>query len=130
MPEPRHARPPGTVPDGEAALAEHFPHLRPARVRGLALWVCGAILAHGACQSAVVARRCWRTAAATRCAGACASGSTMARTGPPPLRATGLAVGGCFAPLLRWVLVWWRGDRLALAADATLHGDRLAALVW
>jgi hypothetical protein len=27
------------------------------------------------------------------------------------------------------VLVWWRGDRLALAVDATLHGDRLVALV-
>lgn len=39
----------------ETALAEHFPHLRRAQVRGLALWVCGAILAHSACQSAVLA---------------------------------------------------------------------------
>lgn len=54
----------------------------------------------------------------------------LRRGGPGrPLRATGLAVERCFAPLLRWVLVWWRGDRLALAVDATLHGDRLAALV-
>jgi hypothetical protein len=111
----------------EAALAEHFPHLRPAQVRGLALWVCGAILAHSACQSAVVAAllahggyhalrqrlREWLYDGADRAAPC----------------ATGLAVEGCFAPLLRWVLVWWRGDRLALAVDATLHGDRLAALV-
>ena len=111
----------------EAALAEHFPHLRPAQVRGLALGVCGAILVHSACQSAVVAAllahggyhalrqrlREWLYDGADRAAPC----------------ATGLAVEGCFAPLLRWVLVWWRGDRLALAVDATLHGDRLAALV-
>jgi Transposase DDE domain len=111
----------------ETALAEHFPHLRPAQVRGLALWVCGAILAHSACQSAVVAAllahggyhalrqrlREWLYDGADRAAPC----------------ATALAVEGCFAPLLRWVLVWWRGDRLALAVDATLHGDRLAALV-
>src|SRR5512134_2073504 len=39
----------------EGVLADHLPHLRPAQRRGLALWVCGAILAHSACQSAVLA---------------------------------------------------------------------------
>ena len=35
----------------------------------------------------------------------------------------------CFAPLLKWVLSWWRGDRLALAVDPTLKGDDTAAIV-
>ena len=35
----------------------------------------------------------------------------------------------CFAPLLRWVLTWWRSDRLALAVDPTLKGDDTTAIV-
>ena len=35
----------------------------------------------------------------------------------------------CFAPLLSWVLVWWRSDRLALAIDPTLKGDETTAIV-
>src|ERR687885_190599 len=38
-------------------------------------------------------------------------------------------IEACFAPLLRWVLAWWRGRELALAIDATAHGERLVALV-
>ena len=34
----------------------------------------------------------------------------------------------CFAPLLRWVLAIWHGDRLALALDATTLGDRFSVL--
>jgi hypothetical protein len=34
----------------------------------------------------------------------------------------------CFAPLLRWVLALWHGDRLALALDATTLGDRFSVL--
>ena len=33
------------------------------------------------------------------------------------------------APLLGWVLAWWRGDSLALAIDATQQGERVTALV-
>ena len=36
---------------------------------------------------------------------------------------TELDVSLCFAPLLRWVLAWWRSDRLAMAVDPTLKGD-------
>ena len=35
----------------------------------------------------------------------------------------------CFAPLLKWVLTWWRSDRLALVIDPTLKGDDTAAIV-
>ena len=42
---------------------------------------------------------------------------------------TELDVSLCFAPLLRWVLVWWRSGRLALAVDPTLKGDQTTAIV-
>ena len=34
----------------------------------------------------------------------------------------------CFAPLLRWVLSLWHGDRLFLALDATTLEDRFSVL--
>jgi Transposase DDE domain len=40
-----------------------------------------------------------------------------------------LEVHRCFAPLLRWVLAWWQGQELALAIDATAHGERVVVLV-
>jgi len=42
-----------------------------------------------------------------------------------------LDVGGCCAPLVRWVLAWWPTDerRLVLALDATSLGDRFVVLV-
>ena len=40
---------------------------------------------------------------------------------------TELDVSLCFAPLLKWALTWWRGDRLALAIYPTLKGDDAAA---
>ena len=42
---------------------------------------------------------------------------------------TELNVSLCFAPLLKWVLTWWRSDRLALAIDPTVKGDDTAAIV-
>ena len=119
---------PAEVYPMEAALAERLPHLRPAERRGLALWVSGAILAQSACQSAVIAAlllhgryhalrqrlRKWLYDGADRAAPC----------------ATQLAVERCFAPLLTWVLAWWQGRReLALAIDATAHGERVVALV-
>jgi len=110
----------------ERALSERFPHLRPAQQRGLALWVYGTILAQSACQNAVVALltvgqwhalrqrlREWLYDGADRAA---------------PCR-TEVDVSLCFAPLLRWLLSWWHGDSVSLAIDATLHGDRVTALV-
>ena len=48
-----HAPPP--LYPMERALAERLPHLRGPQRRGLALWVLGAVLAHSACQAAVLA---------------------------------------------------------------------------
>ena len=42
---------------------------------------------------------------------------------------TELDVSLCFAPLLRWVLSWWRSDRLALAIDPALKGKETTAIV-
>jgi hypothetical protein len=42
---------------------------------------------------------------------------------------TQVEVTACCAPLLRWVLAWWQGDSLALALDATAHGEVVVALV-
>ena len=110
-----------------ATVADVFAHLRPAQQRGLSWWVMGTILAQSACQSAVLAAllrfgryhamrqylREWLYDGSARAA---------------PCR-TDLAVTTCFAPLLGWVLRWWRGDSLPLAIDATAHGDRVVALV-
>ena len=109
-------------------IETHFPPLRPAAQGGLALWVLGTVLAGSGCQQAVVlalvARlglggpalrqrlRAWLDAGAGRAAPC----------------ATGLAVATCFAPLLRWVLSWWRGRDLPLALDATTLGTRLVVL--
>ena len=101
--------------------------LVPVSSTGQALWVCGTILAGSACQNAVASAlspwgrwnnlrqylREWLY-----------DGSDRAR----PCQ-TELDVSLCFAPLLRWVLVWWRSDRLALAIDPTLKGTDTTAIV-
>lgn len=108
-------------------IAERFPALRPAQQRGLALWVYGAILAGSACQHAVLTAltvvgswhalrqllREWLYDGADKAAPC----------------TTQIEVAKCFAPLVRWLLSWWQGRELALALDATAHGDRLVALV-
>lgn len=111
----------------QEAIARYLPHLRPAQRRGLALWVYGTILARSSCQNAVIAAllldhhwhnlrqllREWLYDGADRAA---------------PCHAQ-LTVSACFAPLLRWLLAWWQGHELALALDATYHGEQVVALV-
>ena len=108
-------------------IETHLPHLSRPQLTGLVLWVCGAILAGSACQNAVASAlspwgawnnfrqylREWLY-----------DGSDRAR----PCQ-TELDVSLCFAPLLRWVLAWWRSSRLALAVDPTLKGDQTTAIV-
>src|SRR3954447_10314144 len=111
----------------EQTVTARFPQLRPAQRRGLALWVCGTILAKSACQHAVLAALSvyapWH-ALRQRLREWCYAGADKAA----PCQSQ-VEVRHCFAPLLRWVLAWWQGDALALAVDVTLHGDQLAALV-
>ena len=111
----------------QQVIETHLPHLSRPQLTGLVLWVCGAILAGSACQNAVASAlspwgrwnnlrqylREWLY-----------DGSDRAR----PCQ-TELDVSLCFAPLLRWVLVWWRSGRLALAVDPTLKGDQTTAIV-
>ena len=127
----------------QQVIETHPPHLSQPQLTGLvpvsstgqALWVCGAVLAGSACQNGVASAlspwgrwnnlrqylREWLY-----------DGSGRAR----PCR-TELDVSLCFAPLLRWVLVWWRPGRLApvsstgqaLAVDPTLKGDQTTAIV-
>lgn len=108
-------------------LAQYLPVLRPAQRRGLALWVYGAVLAQSACQNAVVSAlvavggfhtvrqylREWLYDGGDKAA-------------PWSVQ---VEVAQCVVPLLRWLLGWWQGRELALAVDATLHGQRVAALV-
>jgi len=111
----------------EEALAERLPGLRPPQRRGLALWVLGAILARSACQSAVLAALLpWAPYHALR-----QRLREWLRDGADKATpcAAQVEIETCFAPLLRWVLAWWRGRELALAIDATAHGERLVALV-
>src|SRR4051795_1425772 len=120
-----HVPPP--LPPMERALAEHLPHLRPPQRRGLALWVLGAVLAQSACRAAVVAAVLpWAPyhALRQRLREWLLDGADKASP-----CATQVEVEACFAPLLRWVLGWWRGRDLALAVDATAHRDEVVALV-
>jgi Transposase DDE domain len=109
------------------AITTHFPHLRPAQQRGLAWWVYGTILAQSACQQAVVTALltygAWH-AVRQRLREWLYDGADKAA----PCH-TQLDVACCFAPLLRWVITWWQGESLALALDATAHGERVVALV-
>ena len=108
-------------------IETHLPHLSQPQLTGLALWVCGAILAGSACQNAVAsARSPWGRWNSLRqyLREWLYDGSDRAR----PCQ-TELDVSICFAPLLRWVLCWWRSDRLALAIDPTLKGDQTTAIV-
>jgi hypothetical protein len=107
----------------ERGVAAHLPHLRPAQRRGLALWVCGAILARSACQHAVVAAlrvgqpaRAWH-ALRQRLREWLYDGADKAAPCGQEVE-----VRRCFAPLLGWVLAWWRGDTLALAVSVLYRG--------
>jgi hypothetical protein len=111
----------------EAVIGARLEELRPAQLRGLTLWVYGAVLAGSACQSAVVAALMavgrW-DALRQRLREWLYDGTDRAA----PCGTT-LQVAQCFVPLMRWVLGWWQGNDLALAVDATAHGDRVVALV-
>lgn len=108
-------------------IETHLPQLSQSQLTGLVLWVYGTVLAKSACQNAV--------ATALTAVGRWNStrqylrewlydGGDRAR----PCK-TELEVELCFAPLLRWVLAWWRSDQLALAIDPTLKGAETNAIV-
>lgn len=110
-------------------IETHFPALRPAQQRGLALWVTGTVLAGSGCLSAVVAALAPLTGLAAR--HALREGlREWLRDGADkaaPCQCE-VEVAACFAPLLGWVLTWWQAQSLALALDATYLGERLVVL--
>ena len=109
------------------AIETHMPHLSRPQLTGLVLWVCGTILAGSACQNAVAAalstRGNWNNMRQYLREWLYDGGDRARPCG------TELDVSLCFAPLLRWVLSWWRSDRLALAIDPTLKGKETTAIV-
>jgi hypothetical protein len=123
-------RVPPAVYQMSEALSAPLACLSAAERRGLAFWVYGAVLARSACQSAVTT---------ALLAAGLGSATTLRQRLREWLwdsedkrgrRRRAVPVERCFAPLLGWVLSWWRGRReLALAIDATAQGARLTALV-
>lgn len=118
---------PREVSQVEDTIATFLSDLRPAQRLGLAFWVYGAVVAGSACQVAVIAALLplGDTAAAVRqrlrewlYAGADKAAPC----------AVDLDAATCFAPLLRWVLAWWRSPAVPLAIDATALGDKLVVL--
>jgi hypothetical protein len=117
-------------------LAARLPEVAAAERRGLAWWVYGTLLASSACQEAVITalaglagrRETVREALRRWIEGgpAVAPPGVATPTATPPPPGT---LQACLAPLLAWVVSWWHGHTLALAIDATAHGDRVVALV-
>ena len=111
----------------QQTVQHHMPHLRQSQAMGLVLWVYGTILAKSACQNAV--------ATALTTVGSYVSLRQYlrewlydGRDRASPCRVQ-LDVRTCFVPLLRWLLAWWKSDRLVLAIDPTMHGDRINSIV-
>jgi len=111
-----------------AEVAARLPHLSGPEATVLALWSFGMVLA----------RSCGRTAVGAVLAAGLGRGEGALRqrlrefcyaaADKRGAKRRELAVEGCFAPLLGWVLAWWAGTQLALALDATYLGDRFAVL--
>jgi Transposase DDE domain len=110
----------------DQTLAQYFPRLRRAQRHGLVLWVYGTTLAQSTCETAVVATLLalgkWHTLR-QRLREWLYDGADKAAP-----CTTQLEVQQCFAPLLGWVLAWWHRPELALALDATAHGEQLVVL--
>lgn len=108
-------------------IEQRFPNLRPSQQVGLAVWVYGSILSQSACQNTVIA--------ALTVVGAWHSVRQYLREWlynggdkASPCN-TQVEVSLCFAPLMGWLMSWWKADQLALAIDSTMHKDRVNALV-
>ena len=111
----------------EDLVALHLPDLRPAQRGGLAQWVVGLLVAESCCERAILTAMAplgyASHALRARLREFLCDGADRAAP-----CATSLAVEGCFAPLLGWVLAWWGGPTLPLAIDATMLRGRLVVL--
>lgn len=106
-----------------------FPHLSKPQAAALALWSFGMVLARSCALSAVafalasLLRRKVNTVRQRLREFYQEAGAKAGR------QRQQLDATTCFAPLLRWVLRDWPGQRLPLALDATTLGTRFVALV-
>ncbi len=110
-------------------VATQFPQLSKPQATVLALWSVGMVLA----------RSCALTAVASFLAAGLERKENSVRQQlrewcyeAPAKRGAkrqALDVESCFAPLLGWVLSWWKGNQLAVAVDATSLGARFVVLV-
>jgi hypothetical protein len=112
----------------EHTVGRQLHTLSETQQRGLAWWVHGTILAGSACQTAVLRALCTATRERQALRQYLREWLYDGADKASPC-ATQVEVHACFAPLLRWVLSHWEGDRLALAVDATTHGSALTVLV-
>jgi hypothetical protein len=113
----------------QAEVVQHFGELRPAQQRGLAWWVYGTLAAESGCESAVVSALHDLTGEPSETIRARLREWLADGTAKAAPCQTQVEVRRCFAPLLRWLLGWWRGDALPIALDATAHGTTAVALV-
>lgn len=111
-----------------STIMTHLPHLSKTQATGLALWSLGMVLAHSCALSAVSALlaqglRQKDNTVRQRLREWCYEAE--AKRGK---KRQAVYVEACFAPLLSWVLSWWRGTPLAIALDATTLGSRFVVL--
>lgn len=111
----------------ETELTAHFPLLRPAQIRGLALWVWGTIVAGSACQAAVT-RALTPLFATHHAARQYLREWLYVGADRSKVCGTTLPVEACFVWLLRWVVRLWQGTELPLAIDVTTRADRVVVL--
>ena len=109
-------------------LEQRLPGLDRYQLRGLAMWVSGAILSGSACQNAVATALLGRTGNFNSVRQYLREWLYDAQDRCWPSRKQ-LEVDECFAALMKWVLSEWQSDHLALALDPTLKGDKVASIV-
>ena len=66
----------------QQSIEQHMPHLRESQLKGLVLWVYGAILAGSGCQNAVATALSFIGSFNTASASTSESGSTTDKTAP------------------------------------------------
>jgi hypothetical protein len=103
-------------------LMQHMPQLSKPQATGLALWSLGMVLARSCALtavSAIVAAVEGRQEHTRRQRVRAWYDEAPATQGPTR---HALQVETCWAPLLGWIVRWWRGTPRAVALDATTLG--------
>ena len=122
--------PADTIAHWQTEISQHLPHLSRPQAAVLALWSYGIVLTKSCGITTVVSFL-------GRLLG-CSPGNLRQRLrewcydacdkkGEPRAE---LELTACFAPLLGWIISWWKGEErsLALALDATHLSDRFTVL--